>query len=79
MENNTEELMWRKCMDLAKQYAKEWSEAFVRKKKRCFRHNEFYIISNPWVELWKGYEKGKVTEEEVKYCFNLGFVPEYIL
>lgn len=67
------ELIYDKCMRLAKEYAESYVATHGSKMDL---NNSSYKIYNPWVDLYSNFDKGKVTEEEVKYCFNLGFVPE---
>ena len=61
--------MYSKCMKFAEEWADQWRKANAKK----IRKNSF-IVSNPWVNLWNSYCKGNATEEDIKACFQLGYV-----
>ena len=71
---HTEELMYSKCMTLAKAVA-DRTCAEMRAKGGCL-NTESFVIVNQWVCLWNAYCRGKATEEDVKACFLLGYVTD---
>ena len=73
MEEYMFNLIYSKLMRLAKEFIYKETE---RLKKNIDFSKNSYCIRNPWCDLARGFCLNKFSEEEVKYCFNLGFVPE---
>ena len=65
------DLLYSKMQRLAREYANSKAEELPKNIG-----NESFCIFNPWAHLLTGFCYGRFSEEEVKYCFNLGFVPE---
>lgn len=70
-----ENLMYNKCMELAKKFSEEW---WGENKQYC-DPNKGYVISNPWVCLWRAYNDKKATKEEVLACLSDESVREKFL
>ena len=65
------ELLYFKMQRLAREYADTKAKELSK-----YTANGSFCIFNPWVHLLTGFCYGRFSEEDVKYCFNLGYVPE---
>ena len=71
--NKMDETIYSKCMKLAA------NANTSQMGKRVFNRDqlEFCFGAALWSQAWEDYDKKRITEEEIKYYFHLGFVPEY--
>jgi hypothetical protein len=69
------DILYTKLQKLAREYADEKTKEL----SKYIKNGDSFCIHNPWVDLLKGYCEGRFNEEDVKYCFNLGYVTEIYL
>ena len=83
-ENNStmtaiEQAIYTRCMKLAEDFAKRFfanrAESSKAKSKSLKPHS--MAIDNPWVKLWKAFDKHEIDENEMKVCFILGYLTQY--
>lgn len=76
MKNNLSDEVFDVVYSKLQKLAKEYAEKMTKNFKKSISYDQSYCFSNPWCQLMDGFCRGKFSEEDVKYCFLLGYVPE---
>ncbi len=76
MKNNLPNEIFNAVYSKLQRLAKEYAENETKRLKKIIHYDHSYCLSNPWCQLMEGFCRGEFSEEDVKYCFLLGYVPE---
>ena len=69
--NKIDSAIYDKCMALARESAEKFC------KGKVFEKSEICYSALKWAKAWEAYDKKLISEEQIKYYFALGFIPEY--
>lgn len=60
----------------AQEYNNNYAQEKIKKYGSDYWNNYSEIIHNPWSDLLIGFCRNEHSEEDIKYCLLLGYVPE---